>query len=185
MKIKIIKKCKKCGKEFSIERLIINGIEKIPKKEKQNCSRKCANSHVFTDERRKNISEGLKRNTKPNVNKGKFLVLREDRTCPICNSTFTESINSTKKYCSIHCRMVNAGRISAQKNCRRSKNEIYFYELCNEKFSNVIHNEQIFNGWDADVILQDLKIAILWNGKWHYEKITKNIQLSKFKIEIV
>ena len=31
----------------------------------------------------------------------------------------------------------------------------------------------IFNGWDADIILTDLKIAILWNGKWHYEKLTK------------
>jgi hypothetical protein len=34
-------------------------------------------------------------------------------------------------------------------------------------------NEPIFNGWDADVILPIQKIAILWNGKWHYEKITK------------
>ena len=31
----------------------------------------------------------------------------------------------------------------------------------------------MFNGWDADIILPDLKIAVLWNGKWHYEKITK------------
>lgn len=34
-------------------------------------------------------------------------------------------------------------------------------------------NEQKFNGWDADVIIEDLKIAVLWNGKWHYEKITQ------------
>lgn len=26
---------------------------------------------------------------------------------------------------------------------------------------------------DADVIIEDLKIAVLWNGKWHYEKITE------------
>jgi hypothetical protein len=37
----------------------------------------------------------------------------------------------------------------------------------------VLSNEPIFNGWDADIIIEDYKIAVLWNGKWHYEKITK------------
>lgn len=31
----------------------------------------------------------------------------------------------------------------------------------------------MFNGWDADVILLDYKIAILWNGRWHYEQLSK------------
>ena len=35
------------------------------------------------------------------------------------------------------------------------------------------NNLHIFNGWDSDVIIEDLKLAVLWNGKWHYEKITK------------
>lgn len=64
--------------------------------------------------------------------------------------------------------------IKKQGNSRRSKNEIEFFNLCKERFNNVIHNEPIFNGWDADIILLDLKIAILWNGKWHYEKIKSN-----------
>ena len=34
-------------------------------------------------------------------------------------------------------------------------------------------NERLFNGWDADVIIEDVKVAVLWNGVWHYEKITK------------
>lgn len=34
-------------------------------------------------------------------------------------------------------------------------------------------NEPLFNGWDADVILLDQKIAVMWNGKWHYEKLTE------------
>lgn len=61
-----------------------------------------------------------------------------------------------------------------QKETRRSKNEIAFCELCEKYFKNVKHNERIFNGWDADIIIEDYKIAVLWNGKWHYEKITKN-----------
>lgn len=64
---------------------------------------------------------------------------------------------------------------------RRSKNEIMFASLCKEKFNNVLLNKPIFNGWDADVILPDKKIAILWNGKWHYEKITKKHSLKQVK----
>lgn len=48
-----------------------------------------------------------------------------------------------------------------------------FSKLCKERFKNVKTNERLFNGWDADIIIEDLKLAILWNGKWHYEKITK------------
>jgi hypothetical protein len=56
---------------------------------------------------------------------------------------------------------------------RRSKNEIMFFELCTLEFNNVKNNESIFCGWDADVILMDEKVAVMWNGKWHYEKITE------------
>lgn len=48
---------------------------------------------------------------------------------------------------------------------------MYFCELCEKEFKNVGHNEPIFNGWDADVLLYDIKVAILWNGKWHYETV--------------
>ena len=67
-----------------------------------------------------------------------------------------------------------AGKMSAyaQSNKRRSKNEIYFYELCKNYFNDVKCNEPMFNGWDADIIIEDIKYAILWNGAWHYKKIT-------------
>ena len=73
-------------------------------------------------------------------------------------------------------RFVEIGRKSAeiQKETRRSKNEIYFFELCKNHFNNISHNERIFNGWDADVIIEDYKIAVLWNGPWHYKQICKN-----------
>ncbi len=61
----------------------------------------------------------------------------------------------------------------------RSKNEIYFAELCKAKFKNILTNKKMFNGWDADVIILDLKIAILWNGKWHYEKIMESHSLEQ------
>ena len=33
------------------------------------------------------------------------------------------------------------------------------------------HNLPIFNNWDADIIIHDIKFAVLWNGPWHYRKI--------------
>lgn len=65
------------------------------------------------------------------------------------------------------------GKKSALSQHRRSYNEIYFAQLCKRLFDNVETNKAVFNGWDADVIIHDKKIAILWNGKWHYKKITQ------------
>jgi len=48
-----------------------------------------------------------------------------------------------------------------------------FCTLCEQYFNNVEHNKSIFNGWDADVIIHDIKYAILWNGPWHYKKLNK------------
>ena len=31
----------------------------------------------------------------------------------------------------------------------------------------------MFNGWDADVIIPSIKVAVMWNGVWHYKKITE------------
>lgn len=66
-----------------------------------------------------------------------------------------------------------AGKKSAriQAEIRRSKNEMEFCSLCEGYFSNVLHNECMFNGWDADIILPDIEFAVLWNGRVHYEPI--------------
>lgn len=95
-----------------------------------------------------------------------------------CNKEFESLKTRNRKFCSLKCSQTYigsiGGRASAAKLYKRSKNEIHFYELCNKKYSNVTSNEPIFNGWDADVILKDQKIAVLWNGKWHYEKIKRS-----------
>lgn len=68
---------------------------------------------------------------------------------------------------------LKGGKASAksQTNKKRSKNEIFFAELINSIYKDSINNEAIFNGWDADIIIPSMKIAILWNGIWHYEDI--------------
>ena len=56
-------------------------------------------------------------------------------------------------------------------NNRRSKDEISLYQLCESHFQNISHNEPIANGWDADILLIDHQVAILWNGPWHYKEM--------------
>lgn len=79
--------------------------------------------------------------------------------------------------------MSDGGKLSAelQSDTHRSKNEILFGKLCKSKFVRVIFNKRMFNGWDADIILLENKIAILWNGNWHRKKITKSHSVAQVK----
>lgn len=118
-----------------------------------------------------------------------------ERVCSICGKIYTLlDEGSTRKFCSREClneyranrkkylseetiaKLSAGGKHSAniQGENRRSKNEKYFCELCEKHFKNVKHNDPIFNGWDADVIIEDIKVAVLWNGKWHYQKIKED-----------
>lgn len=67
-----------------------------------------------------------------------------------------------------------AGRISATTNVKRSRDEIKLFELCQQYYLNVRHNEFLVENWDADIIIDDYKIAILWNGPWHYKEMPHN-----------
>jgi len=64
------------------------------------------------------------------------------------------------------------GRISVekQKNIKRSLNEIQFANLCLNRFQSVKTNERMFDGWDAYIIVDDIKVTVLWNGVWHFKK---------------
>lgn len=152
----ITKKCLKCGDVFEVNRYDINY---IPKKEKTHCSRKCANSHIQTKHQNDKRSAALKKSEE-----------YYKKNCELCGKSFIRK-RSRQRLCSLFC--ASKLGVSCHKKYNRSKNEIYFSELCKLKFKNVLTNEKIFNGWDADIIIEDLKIAVLWNGKWHYEKITK------------
>ena len=76
-----------------------------------------------------------------------------------------------------------AGQKSADARQSRSKNEMYFCELCEKHFNCVLHNIPMFNGWDADVIIEDVKIAVLWNGPWHYLTVMPNQKSSLLQIQ--
>jgi len=111
--------------------------------------------------------------------------------CSICNKEFQPK-KSTIKFCTFECSQEQwkteeyqtkakkngqkGGKVSAQKQSKRSQNEIYFSELCQEYFT-ITTNETFFDGWDADVIIHSDKIALLWNGIWHYKQISKTQSL--------
>lgn len=110
------------------------------------------------------------------------------RNCLYCDVIFRPKHN-IGKLCSVDCRKAYekldvqrekkriygsiGGKKSAAIQSRRSKNEIYFAEQCKEVYGedSVVTNKQMFGKWDADVVITTLKIAVLWNGIWHYKKV--------------
>lgn len=56
-----------------------------------------------------------------------------------------------------------------------------FAALCAERFE-VLTNVPMFEGWDADVVIPSLKVAVLWNGPWHYKQISKKSSLTQIQV---
>ncbi len=150
------------------------------------CGSKCARTFSSVKSlnlKNEKISLGLKKYHKKRPSPPQELF---ERTC-VCGTKFFVNKWQIKfkaaKYCGVVCgRMYGGkagGKISAKNQVRRSKNEVFFGELCEKEFRCVDFNKSMFNGWDADIIIHDFKIAVLWNGKWHYEKITKKHSLKQ------
>lgn len=185
-------KCENCGKDIEVSDYAF----KKSKTKRFFCSNSCSAS--FNNKLRGPVTEEQKRKTSKTLlekylkeeKDGKFN--RKTYTCIVCGKKYHfNTENSTRKVCSKECsieyrkntkkylsnetkkKLSAAGKHSAeiQSKIRRSKNEIYFFELCKKRFNDVKHNEAKFNGWDADVIIEDVKYAVLWNGRWHYEKL--------------
>lgn len=96
--------------------------------------------------------------------------------CEICNKQFiwNDIIKGSFRFCSeecLHTHRSNKARVNPGLGTKRSKDEIKLFELCKNHFNNVTSNEKLFDGWDADILLNDYKIAILWNGPWHYQEM--------------
>lgn len=154
------------------------------------CSRKCANSRgLRTEEFKKTVSEKLKGKPSPfkgtSKKTGPIYVRKIDyQNCVVCNNLLISGPhNHYRKTCSDTCKQEQkslAGRASAAKQVRRSKDEIRLYKLCEAHFKNVNHNKVLIDGWDADIIIYDETIAILWNGIWHRKQMPhKNHSISQ------
>lgn len=170
--------CQQCNKQVQ------KNNRDIKKVKNSFCSRSCA--AIYNNSRRcvsQDVKEKIRRTLKTaNKRKGivKYLKICH---CNICNKKFMHKKN--RKTCSDLCLKlhgkitgVEAGKKSAQKRVLRSKNEIVLFNLLSTKYQ-CLNNKAIFNGWDADIIIPNLKLAILWNGPWHYRKITKQHSLKQ------
>lgn len=147
------------------------------------CSISCANTRHCSDQVKEKISNSIKNISRKNPYIENYK--NNPNYCTICGSVLDYN-NRYRKTCSSEClkklqQLCGLQSCNIQADNRRSKNEIYFYELCCKNFSNVDCNKQLFNGWDADIILLDEKIAILWNGIWHYKKIREKQSLEQIQ----
>jgi hypothetical protein len=150
------------------------------------CSRGCANKREHSREIYEKVSKSLSGRSilKNGVAHNRKQRVTINPVCIVCKKTFSIEVvdsepgrRNVRKTCSETCAyefksIQGRNSASVQSETRRSKNEKMFADLCTEYFRNVQCNKKMFNGWDADIVLDDVKIAILWNGKWHYEKIT-------------
>ena len=139
------------------------------------CSRTCANSRgPRTKEFKEKVSSRLKGRIP--ANKGKLIVPRVRVNCVVCNK---ELLITKRKNMNVTCgsyECINeqrriAGKNSAQKRVRRSKDEITLFNLCKAIFKDAKSNSIIAEGWDADIVIESHKVAILWNGPWHYKEM--------------
>jgi hypothetical protein len=154
-----------------------------------------------TDEQKMKISCSLKEYNRIHPNSQRKKKTLQERTlcyvsfCTICSKCIPTLTKRPKKSCSANCLfLINQqnGKKNAAKRVKRSKDEIKLFNLCSSYFEKVQHNVPIIDGWDADIILPDHKIAILWNGPWHYKQLPlKNHSLlqvqtrDKIKTEIL
>ena len=184
--------CENCGKKYT---KYLSETNYTNKKYSKFCSSYCSHVRHLTQEQKDKISHTLQ---------NKNIVKAKTRICLVCKKEYKHSKKYktfSKTFCSKDCydfykknrklfldpnsivKLQEAGKKSAsiQSNTRRSKNEMYFYDLIKQQFKNVDHNKPIFNGWDADVIIYDIKYAILWNGPWHYKQIKRKTSLQQIQ----
>ena len=174
--------CKNCNNEF-----------KTKHKEQKFCGLKCSAqyNHVNNIHSKNTYSEmGKKSTAMRDANR----TLRKDiyKICLYCGKTFNNKPKE-QKYCNIECSrthniiLMRNGTIQMNTN-NRGKGEIYFAELCIKYFGedDILCNEKIFkdkNGglWDADIIIKSLKLAILYDGIFHFKQVKKGMNLNQIK----
>jgi hypothetical protein len=166
-------RCEKCGRVMTV----FYGSGRF-------CSRSCANTRQHSEETKAKIGKsGLNRVYKRDISKNIISYERNPNRCTQCGKALSYNMRF-RKTCSDEClhtlRSELGKKLVALQNLR-SKNEIAFCQLCEQYFGkeNVLHNAVMFNGWDADIIIPSLKVAILWNGPWHYIEISKTQKLKQ------
>lgn len=185
----MIKICPKCGKEFD------DYSKWGPKKF---CSRKCANSKVFSEESRKKKSEANKGKSSPR--KGKFLqnskwIEVEEVECPICRTkikrknakTCSKSCSNKNRIVTPEYRLSQSELVKEQyKNGRKvygGNNHVPWYEYKNIKVQGTWELKfcTLLDLWKQDSLIIDWEYT---NDRFEYIGIDnkKHTYLLDFKI---
>lgn len=174
------RRCKKCGNIIPFER-----------KKRIFCSNECYQAyHSKNEVVKKNNDISLKTLSKVSrLKQNRIDYEKHPNVCLACGKPLPFERKHYKS-CSKECwhKLQSeggkiGGKLSASIRVKRSKNEIEFANLCMKEFPNcqISTNEPFFNGWDADIILKDYKVAVLWNGIWHYKKVRQKQSLSQIQ----
>lgn len=147
---------------------------------KKFCSKSCSASY---NNAKRRVSQSQKEKTsatlKLKYKSGKIKSRKIHRFCELCGNLIEKS-GAKYKFCSREClsnspRMKleksKAGRKSAMSRVKRSKDEILLYNLILQKFPDALPNYIISDGWDCDIFIPTLSVAIMWNGAWHYKQL--------------
>lgn len=111
------------------------------------------------------------------------------RVCRICKTEFLH-VKYSKNLCSYKCQVELKRFFNKQVQAQgrgiwakrsRSKGEKLLAEKLAKIGANVITNKHMFSGYDADIILPDYKLAIHWNGAWHWKPLRGEQLLKKIK----
>jgi len=98
---------------------------------------------------------------------------KKEFICPVCGKILllTENEFRKRKYCGGSCRnKINNKVIYGI----RSKAEVYLENKLKEEFPELImyfNDRELLNGMELDVYIPSLKLAIEWNGIYHYKNI--------------
>lgn len=103
--------CKKCYKEFEVD----------IKSKRRFCSRSCANSHKFSNETKKKISDKILKR----LNNGeKTGYVKKDLKLHYCKICGKQLISNSSKFCSVNCKRINKFYKSLVKYFGLSENNI-------------------------------------------------------------
>lgn len=170
--------CKKCGKLYTLN---------TQGSTNSFCSRSCANSRIRSNVTKQKIRESMYSYYKEHP-KG---VTREIKNCCICGKELCRK--NTSGYCKncipqirevsdeTRLKLSMAGRRSAQvqKERRRSKIESMFFDKIKKIFPDAEPNKVVKDGWDTDIYLPGINLAIFWNGPCHYLPIYGEASLNQ------
>jgi len=161
------------------------------------CSRLCANKiNTYRSEETKNkisasnksrYNKKLKEADHKVLSRGCYKVAHVKNICIVCSKEFFHC--RQQKTCSNECYFIvrqKAGKKGGSKTSslefhkrNRSSNEKMFFAKIKEIYPDAIANKRLFDGWDADIIIPSQKLAIHWNGVWHYKSVMGNELLER------